>query len=448
MGRSVVAIVGRPNVGKSSLFNYIIGKRISIVEDTPGVTRDRIYADAEWRGRKFSLVDTGGIEPASEEIIPAQMRKQAELAVELADVIVFMVDAKEGMTSADSEIASMLIRSRKPLVLCVNKVDNVGAPPPEIYEFYSLGIGDPVTVSATHGLGIGDLLDAVYEYLPEETEDHEDDEMIKVAVIGKPNAGKSSLVNKILGEDRVIVSDIAGTTRDAVDTFATIDGRKFCFVDTAGMRKRGKISENIEHYSIIRALDAVDRSNVCVIVVDALDGVTEQDTKIAGYANEKGKGIIIAVNKWDLVDKDTGTLEAYREQVLNSFNFIMFAPILFISALTGQRVRNLFDTIVDVNNENRKRISTGMLNDVLNEAVAIVQPPSDKGRRLKIYYMTQVAVAPPTFCIFCNSEKLFHFSYLRYIENRLRKNFGFRGTPLVFKIREKSEKQAAEENVR
>lgn len=448
MGRSVVAIVGRPNVGKSSLFNYIIGKRISIVEDTPGVTRDRIYADAEWRGRKFSLVDTGGIEPASEEIIPAQMRKQAELAVELADVIVFMVDAKEGMTSADSEIASMLIRSRKPLVLCVNKVDNVGAPPPEIYEFYSLGIGDPVTVSATHGLGIGDLLDAVYEYLPEETEDHEDDEMIKVAVIGKPNAGKSSLVNKILGEDRVIVSDIAGTTRDAVDTFATIGGRKFCFVDTAGMRKRGKISENIEHYSIIRALDAVDRSNVCVIVVDALDGVTEQDTKIAGYANEKGKGIIIAVNKWDLVDKDTGTLEAYREQVLNSFNFIMFAPILFISALTGQRVRNLFDTIVDVNNENRKRISTGMLNDVLNEAVAIVQPPSDKGRRLKIYYMTQVAVAPPTFCIFCNSEKLFHFSYLRYIENRLRKNFGFRGTPLVFKIREKSEKQAAEENVR
>ena len=448
MGRSVVAIVGRPNVGKSSLFNYIIGRRISIVEDTPGVTRDRIYADTEWRGRKISLVDTGGIEPASEEVIPAQMRKQAEMAVELADVIVFMVDSKEGMTAADSEISSMLMRSGKPLVLCVNKVDNIGEPPPEIYEFYSLGIGDPVVVSATHGLGIGDLLDAVFEHLPEEADDEVDEETLRVAIVGKPNAGKSSLINRILGENRVIVSDIAGTTRDAVDTFATINGRKFCFVDTAGMRKRGKITENIERYSIIRALDAVDRCNVCVIVVDATDGVTEQDTKIAGYANEKGKGIIIAVNKWDLVVKDTGTLEAYREQVLNSFNFIMFAPVLFISALTGQRVRNLYDTIVDVNTENRKRISTGMLNDVLNEAVAVVQPPSDKGKRLKIYYMTQVAVAPPTFCIFCNSEKLFHFSYLRYIENRLRKNFGFQGTPLVFKIREKSEKQASEENVR
>ncbi|MBQ7445531.1 MAG: ribosome biogenesis GTPase Der [Clostridia bacterium] len=448
MGRSVVAIVGRPNVGKSSLFNYIIGRRISIVEDTPGVTRDRIYADTEWRGRKISLVDTGGIEPASEEVIPAQMRKQAEMAVELADVIVFMVDSKEGMTAADSEIASMLMRSGKPLVLCVNKVDNIGEPPPEIYEFYSLGIGDPVVVSATHGLGIGDLLDAVFEHLPDEADDEVDEETLRVAIVGKPNAGKSSLINRILGENRVIVSDIAGTTRDAVDTFATINGRKFCFVDTAGMRKRGKITENIERYSIIRALDAVDRCNVCVIVVDATDGVTEQDTKIAGYANEKGKGIIIAVNKWDLVVKDTGTLEAYREQVLNSFNFIMFAPVLFISALTGQRVRNLYDTIVDVNTENRKRISTGMLNDVLNEAVAVVQPPSDKGKRLKIYYMTQVAVAPPTFCIFCNSEKLFHFSYLRYIENRLRKNFGFQGTPLVFKIREKSEKQASEENVR
>lgn len=448
MGRSLVAIVGRPNVGKSSLFNYIVGRRISIVEDTPGVTRDRIYADAEWRGRKFSLVDTGGIEPASEEVIPAQMRRQAEMAVELASVIVFMVDAKEGMTAADCEIASMLMRSGKPLVLCVNKVDNIGEPPPEIYEFYALGIGDPVTVSATHGLGIGDLLDAIFENLPGETEEESDEEVIKVAVVGKPNAGKSSLINKILREDRVIVSDIAGTTRDAVDTYATIGDRRFCFVDTAGMRKRGKITENIERYSIVRALDAVDRCNVCVIVIDAVDGVTEQDTKIAGYANEKGKGIIIAVNKWDLITKDTGTLEAYKLDVLNGFNFIMFAPVLFISALTGQRIRSLFDTIVEVNAENRKRISTGMLNDVLNESVAIVQPPSDKGKRLKIYYMTQVAVAPPTFCIFCNSEKLFHFSYLRYIENRLRKNFGFTGTPLVFKIREKSEKQAAEENVR
>ena len=448
MSKPIVAIVGRPNVGKSSLFNYICGKRISIVEDTPGVTRDRIYEDVEWRGRIISLVDTGGIEPFSEETIPKQMRRQAELAIELADVIVFMVDVKAGITNSDSEIAGMLTRASKPVILCVNKVDNVGEPPAEVYEFYNLGIGDLVTVSATHGLGIGELLDAVYDYLPEDTGEQADEEIIRVAVVGKPNAGKSSLINKILGEERVIVSDIAGTTRDAIDTYATIEEQKFCFIDTAGMRKRGRVTDDIERYSIMRSLAAVDRCDVCIVVVDAVDGVTEQDTKIAGYANDKGKAIIIAINKWDLIDKETGTYEKYRESVLNSFNFIMFAPIVFISALTGKRVDGLFDTVVSVNNEAKKRISTGMLNDVLNEAIAVVQPPSDKGRRLKIYYMTQVAVAPPTFCIFCNSSKLFHFSYQRYIENRIRKNFGFDGTPIVLKIREKDDRQAEEEGIK
>ena len=447
MGKPVVAIVGRPNVGKSSLFNYICGKRISIVEDTPGVTRDRIIADAEWRGRRFSLVDTGGIEPASEEVIPSEMRRQAETAIRMADVVVFMVDFKDGITSADEEIAAVLTKTGKPVILCVNKVDTIGETPAEAYDFYNLGIGELFTVSAAHGLGIGELLDAVYDCLPEWSEEESDADVIKVAVIGKPNAGKSSLINKILGENRVIVSDISGTTRDAIDTYVKIKGRDFCFIDTAGMRKRGKINDDVERYSIMRALDAVDRCDVCVIVVDAVDGVTEQDTKIAGYANDKGKGLVVAVNKWDLIDKETGTLEKYREGVLNSFNFMMFAPVAFISALTGKRVGDLFETVVNVYNESRKRISTGMLNDVLNEAVAVVQPPSDKGKRLKIYYMTQVAVAPPTFAVFCNSVKLFHFSYLRYIENRIRKNFGFEGTPIVFKLREKTERQAAEENV-
>lgn len=446
--KPVVAMVGRPNVGKSSLFNYICGKRISIVEDTPGVTRDRIYADASWRGRDFTLVDTGGIEPLSQEIIPKAMREQAETAIKLADVIVFIVDFKDGITSADSEIASFLQRSGKPVILCVNKVDTIGEPPAESYEFYNLGIGELFCVSAAHGLGIGDLLDKIYEYFPERDAEDDDDEVIKVCICGKPNAGKSSLINRILGEERVIVSDIAGTTRDAIDTYAVIGGKRFCFIDTAGMRKRGRVTENIERYSVMRALDAVDRSNVCVIVVDAADGVTEQDTKIAGYAYEKGKGLVVAVNKWDLIEKETGTYEKYRESVLSSFNFMMFAPIVFISALTGKRVPNLFEAVVNVDAENKKRVSTGMLNDVLNEAVAIVQPPSDKGRRLKIYYMTQVAVRPPTFCIFCNSVKLFHFSYLRYIENQIRKNFGFEGTPLVFKLREKNDKEAMEENVR
>lgn len=440
MGKPVVAILGRPNVGKSSFFNYVAGKRISIVEDTPGVTRDRIYEDVEWRGRIFSLVDTGGLEPHSNDSILVQMRRQAEAAIELSDVIIFMVDAKEGMTAGDKDIAAMLMRVDKPVILAVNKVDNVGEPPADVYEFYNLGIGEFMTLSAAHGLGIGELLDAVYEKFPEQTEEPEEPDVIKVAIVGKPNAGKSSLVNKILGEQRVIVSDVPGTTRDAIDTYATIGAQKYCFIDTAGMRKRGKITDNIERYSIMRSLGAVDRSDVVIIMIDAKDGVTEQDTKIAGYAHDQGKACIIAVNKWDLIEKETGTLEKYKTDVYNSFNFMMYAPVVFISALTGKRVPSIFDTINFVNEEAAKRISTGMLNDVLNEAVAVVQPPSDKGRRLKIFYMTQIGVKPPTFAIFCNSIKLFHFSYLRYIENQIRKNFGFEGTPLVFKLRERGEK--------
>lgn len=444
MGKPTVAILGRPNVGKSSFFNYVCGKRVSIVEDTPGVTRDRIYEDVEWRGKTFSLIDTGGIEPYSNDTITVQMRNQAEIAMNVSDVIVFMVDAKVGMTADDKEIASMLMRSSKPVILCINKVDSIGEPPADVYEFYNLGLGDFYCISATHGLGIGELLDAIYERFPEGCWEQDDGDVIKVAIVGKPNAGKSSLVNKILGENRVIVSDIAGTTRDAIDTYAEVNGRKFCFIDTAGMRKRGKVEDNIERYSVMRALGAVDRCDVCVIVVDATDGVTEQDTKIAGYCYDQGKALIVAVNKWDLVEKETGTLEKYREEVLNSFNFMMFSPIMFISALTGKRVGGLADAIVSANDESQKRISTGMLNDVLNEAIAVVQPPSDKGRRLKIYYMTQVGIKPPTFAIFCNSAKLFHFSYQRYIENQIRKNFGFEGTPIVLKIREKSDKQVEE----
>lgn len=441
MGKPIVALLGRPNVGKSSLFNYVCGKRISIVEDTPGVTRDRIYEDATWRGKTFSLVDTGGIEPLSNDTILVQMRKQAEIAASISDVIVFMVDAKEGMTAADQDIATRLMKENKPVILCVNKVDNIGEPPADVYEFYNLGLGDFLCISATHGLGIGELLDAIFDKFTEESWEDDDEDVIKVAVVGKPNAGKSSLINRILGEERVIVSDVAGTTRDAIDTYATVNGRRFCFIDTAGMRKRGKVEEDIERYSVMRSLGAVDRCDVCVIVVDAEDGVTEQDTKIAGYAYEQGKAMVIAINKWDLIEKDTGTLEKYKEDVLNSFNFIMYCPILFISALTGKRVNTLYDTIISVKNETEKRVATGMLNDVLNEAIAVCQPPSDKGRRLKIYYMTQVGTKPPTFAIFCNSAKLFHFSYQRYLENQIRKNFGFDGTPIIFKIREKTDKQ-------
>ncbi len=439
MKKPVVAIIGRPNVGKSTFFNFIAGKRISIVENIPGVTRDRIYEDVEWRGRVFSFVDTGGLEMDSKDSILMQMRCQVEIALELADVILFMVDAKDGVTANDKEIATMLRRFGKPLLLVVNKVDNIGEPPPEIYEFYNLGIGDFFCISSSHGLGIGEVLDKVYELCPETEFEDDEEGIIKVAVLGKPNVGKSSLINKILGEDRVIVSDVPGTTRDAIDTYYTIDDQKFCFIDTAGLRKRGKITDNIERYSTMRSLRAVDRSDVVLIVIDATEGVTEQDTKIAGYAHNQGKASIILVNKWDLIEKDSKTVDEYREAVYNKLGFMLYAPVEFISAKTGQRVNRLVDMIQRVASSSETRVPTGMLNDVLNDAMLMVQPPSDKGRRLKIYYMTQVKVKPPTFVIFCNDEKLFHYSYLRYIENQMRTNFGFEGTPLVFIVRERNE---------
>jgi ribosome-associated GTPase engA len=440
--QGTVAILGRPNVGKSSFFNYVTGKRISIVEDVPGVTRDRIYEEVEWSGRHFTLIDTGGLEPNTSDTILQQMKRQAEIAVELADVILFMVDFKDGVTANDMDIAALVRKTKKPIVLVVNKVDQVGAPPPEIYEFYHLGLGDFYTISSAHGLGIGEVLDAILQYLPQNTEDDGESNLIKVAVVGKPNAGKSSLINKILGEERVIVSDIPGTTRDAIDTYIKKDGQEFCFIDTAGMRKRGKITDNIERYSTMRSLTAVDRCDVVVIMIDAVDGVTEQDTKIAGYAHNKGKACIIAINKWDLIEKDAKTTEEYRKTVQEKFSFMLYAPILFISALTGQRIAKLYEMIKFVADQAALRVSTGMLNDVLNEAVAMVQPPSDKGKRLKIYYMTQIKVKPPTFAVFVNKADLFHFSYMRYLENRLRQNFGFEGTPIVFKVREKENGEA------
>lgn len=441
MVRPVVAVVGRPNVGKSTFFNYIAGKRISIVEDTPGVTRDRIYTEVEWRGKTFTVIDTGGIEPYSEDKILQQMRRQAELAIETAHVIIFMVDAKDGMTATDKEIATMMRKSGKPVILVANKVDRVGDPPPEVYEFYNLGMGDVLSISSVHGLGIGDLLDEVYKYFPEDMEEPYDEDVIKVAVIGKPNAGKSSLINKILGEERVIVSDIPGTTRDAIDTYVEAGEDKYVFIDTAGIRRKSKIEENIERYSIIRAWNAVERSDVCLIMVDAQDGVTEQDTKIAGYAHEQGKASIIVVNKWDLVEKETGTLEEYRKVVHEKLGFMTYAPVIFISAKTGQRVNKLYELIKYVANQSAMRISTGMLNDLLAEATAMVQPPSDKGKRLKIYYGTQSDVKPPTFVIFVNNMELFHYSYERYLENQLRKSFGFEGTPIRFIHRERDEKK-------
>ncbi len=435
--QGTVAILGRPNVGKSSFFNYVTGKRISIVEDTPGVTRDRIYEEVEWSGKKFTLIDTGGLEPASTDTILQQMKRQAELAVELADVILFMVDMKDGVTASDMDIATLIRKTKKPVILVVNKVDKVGEPPADIYEFYNLGLGDFYSISSAHGLGIGEVLDAVLDILPEYEEDDEESNLIRVAVVGKPNAGKSSLINKILGEERVIVSNIPGTTRDAIDTYVTKDEQDFCFIDTAGMRKRGKITDNIERYSTMRSLTAVDRSDVVVIMIDAQDGVTEQDTKIAGYAHNKGKACIIAINKWDLIEKETNTMEDYKKTVQDKLSFMLYAPVMFISALTGQRVTKLYDMIKFVADQAAQRVSTGMLNDVLNEAVAMVQPPSDKGKRLKIYYMTQIKVKPPTFAVFVNRAELAHFSYMRYLENRIRTNFGFEGTPIVFKIREK-----------
>lgn len=440
MGMPVVAIVGRPNVGKSALFNKLAGARLSIVEDTPGVTRDRIYATVEWRAKKFMMIDTGGIEPAREDIILTQMRRQAEMAIDTADCIVFLTDIQTGLTADDQEIANMLHRSGKPIVLCVNKVDQVGTPPMEFYEFFNLGIGDPIAVSAVHGSGTGDLLDAVYQYLTFEEDLDEEDQPIKVALLGKPNVGKSSLINRLLGEERCIVSNIPGTTRDAVDALYHCEIGDFSLIDTAGIRKKKKVEEAVEKYSVIRSYMAVERADVCVIMLDAAEGVTEQDTKIAGYANDQGKALVIAVNKWDAIEKETKTMENLRKAIMHDLAFMSFAPIVFISALEGQRLPQLMQAVKDAALENKRRISTGMLNDVLNEATARVQPPSDKGRRLKIYYMTQASTQPPTFVFFVNRKDLFHFSYQRYLENRIRDTFGFKGTPIRFIIRERGDK--------
>ena len=440
MAKPIVAVVGRPNVGKSTLFNKLIGKRLSIVDDTPGVTRDRIYGDAEWNGNKIMLVDTGGIEPKTDDIILSGMRAQAQLAIDTASVIIMVVDMHTGVTATDMEIASMLQKSGKPIVLCVNKCDKVGDIPPEFYEFYNLGLGDPIAVSSVHGHGTGDLLDAVYEYLPKEIFVEDDEDIINVAIIGKPNAGKSSLVNKISGEERSIVSNIAGTTRDAIDTMVVNDYGRFNFIDTAGLRRHSKVEDKIEKYSVLRAKMAIERSNVCVIMIDGVDGFTEQDSKVAGLALEQGKACIIAVNKWDIVDKDGRTMDSYRKSLMKDFSFMPFAPIIFISAKTGQRLDRLFELIKYVYTQNTMRISTGKLNDILAEATARVQPPSDKGKRLKIYYMPQASTCPPTFVCFCNNAELFHFSYQRYLENQIRSTFGLEGTPVRFVIRERGDK--------
>ena len=439
--KPLVAIVGRPNVGKSMLFNKLVGKRLSIVEDTPGVTRDRLYAEAEWCGRTFDIVDTGGIEPGTDSEILTFMRKQAEIAIQNATVIVFLCDIKTGLTASDQEVANMLLRSRKPVVLAVNKMDQVGATNPDIYEFYNLGLGDPIAVSAVHGHGTGDLLDACVQYFPEEVEDDTPDDVVKVAVIGKPNVGKSSLINRILGEKRVIVSNVAGTTRDAVDSYFENTQGKYLFIDTAGMRKKSKVDDRIEKFSVLRATMAIERSDVCLILIDANEGVTEQDTKVAGLAHEAGKACIIVVNKWDAIEKDDKTMDRMREDVRRDLSYMTYAPIVFISALTGQRVNRLFELINYVNDQAAMRITTGMLNTLLADATARVQPPTDKGRRLKIFYMTQVGVKPPHFVCFCNDAQLFHFSYQRYIENQIRATFGLEGTPVRLTIRQKGDKE-------
>ena len=441
MSRPLVAIVGRPNVGKSMLFNRLVGRRLSIVEDTPGVTRDRLYAECEWCGRKFDMVDTGGIEPTTDSEILLYMREQAQIAINSATVIVLVTDIRTGVTAADKDVANMLLRSRKPVVLAVNKADSTVAEDPAIYEFYSLGLGDPIAVSAVHGHGTGDLLDECLKYFPPAEEEDEEDDCIKVAVIGKPNVGKSSLINRILGEKRLIVSDIAGTTRDAVDTMFENEQGRYMFIDTAGIRRKSKVDEKIEKFSVMRSQLAVERADVCIIMIDARDGVTEQDTKIAGLAHESGKACIVAVNKWDLVDKETGTMEKMRKDIMRDLSFMSYAPIIFISAATGQRTEKLFELINFVNDQSNMRISTGMLNNVLADAQARVQPPTDKGRRLKIYYMTQTGIKPPNFVIFCNSRELFHFSYQRYIENQLRTVFGLEGTPIRIVIRQKGDKE-------
>ncbi len=440
MSKPVVAIVGRPNVGKSSLFNVIAGSRISIVKDTPGITRDRIYANSSWLDRDFTIIDTGGIEPESSDIILSQMREQAQIAMDTADVIVFIVDVKQGLVDSDSKVADMLRRSRKPVILCVNKVDDFKKYGNDVYEFYNLGIGDPIAVSAANRLGIGELLDAVVAHFPEGDDNGEEDERIKVAIVGKPNVGKSSIINKLIGRERVIVSDIAGTTRDAVDTVIDHEGRQYTFIDTAGLRRKKNVKEDLEHYMVIRTVAAIERSDVVIVVVDASEGVSEQDAKIAGIAHEAGKGLIIAVNKWDLVEKDSKTSKKFEKDIRNVLSFVPYAQMLFISAQTGQRLTKLYEMIDAVAANAAMRIATGVLNEIMTEAVALQQPPSDRGRRLKLFYMTQVGVKPPTFVIFVNDKELMHFSYTRYMENRVREAFGFSGTPLKFIIRERGEK--------
>ena len=441
MSKPLVAIVGRPNVGKSMLFNKLCGKRLSIVEDTPGVTRDRLYAECEWCGRKFDIVDTGGIEPTTDNEILSFMREQANIAINAADVIILVTDVRTGVTAADREVANMLLRSGKPTVLAVNKMDSTGQLDPAIYEIYELGMGDPIAVSAVHGHGTGDLLDECAKYFPPEEEHDDEDDRIRVAVIGKPNVGKSSLINHILGEKRVIVADMAGTTRDAVDTEFENKYGKYVFIDTAGIRRKSRVDERVEKFSVMRAQLAIERADVCLIMIDARDGVTEQDTKIAGMAHEAGKASIIVVNKWDLVEKETGTLEKMRKDVMRDLSFMSYAPVLFISAVTGQRTDRIFELVNFVNDQSHMRITTGMLNDVLADAQARVQPPTDKGRRLKIYYMTQTGICPPNFVVFCNRKDLFHFSYQRYLENQIRAVFGLEGTPIRMLIRQKGDKE-------
>ncbi len=438
--KPIVAVVGRPNVGKSTLFNKISGARISIVEDTPGVTRDRIYSDVSWLDKHFTLIDTGGIEPKSKDEILAKMREQAQLAIEMADVVVLMTSVRDGVTANDHEVAQMLLKAKKKIVLAVNKVDNIGEPPLEFYEFYNLGLGDPIAISSSNGLGLGDLLDEITAKFPEDADTGADDDEIKVAVIGRPNAGKSSLINKLMGEERVIVSDIAGTTRDAIDTHYEKDGDKFLFIDTAGIRRKSKVNEAIEKFSVIRSYAAVDRSDVCVIMIDGTEGIAEQDTKIAGYADEQGKACIFVINKWDIVKKNDKTMNEFKYKIRETFAFMSYASMMFISAKTGRNVQLLVDEIKKVNEQHKRRITTGMLNDVINEAVNKQQPPSDKGKRLRIYYGTQATVAPPSFVLFVNDKDLFHFSYKRFIENQIRENFGFEGTPIRLIIRERSKK--------
>ncbi len=441
MSKPIVAIVGRPNVGKSTFFNYIIGKRISIVEDTPGVTRDRVYAEANWRGKYFTFIDTGGIEPKSDDIILSQMKEQADIAINIADLIVFLTDIRAGVTSADKDIALMLKKSGKPIILVCNKADNYGKVSDDIYEFYNLGLGDPIAISAANTIGIGDVLDAIVDNLPESNYNPEEELVTKVAIIGKPNVGKSSLVNKILGENRVIVSDIAGTTRDAIDSEFENEFGKYIFIDTAGIRRKSKVNENIERYSIMRTLLAIERSDVCLLMIDANEGVTDQDAKIAGEAHEAGKGIIIVINKWDEYEKDNYSVDKYKKEVYNKLSYLSYAPIIFISAKTGQRVHKLYEMINTVANKNAMRVSTSVLNQVLNEAIAIVQPPTDKGKRLRIFYMTQASTKPPTFVVFVNDKSLFHFSYERYLVNQIRKEFDLTGTPVRMIVREKREKE-------